>query len=56
LEPSHVLLAIGLPHETAHGTIRFSLSKYTTKEELVYTIKQLKEIVPELRELSPLTK
>ncbi|MFH1506794.1 MAG: IscS subfamily cysteine desulfurase [archaeon] len=54
LEPSHVLIAIGLPHEVAHGTIRFSLSKYTTKEELVYTIKQLKEIVPELRELSPL--
>jgi len=54
LSPSHVLLAIGLSHEVAHGTIRFTISKYTTKQELEYTIEQLKEIVPELRELSPL--
>ena len=54
LAPSHVLLAIGLTPEVAHGTIRFTTSKYTTKEELEYTIKQLKEIVAELRELSPL--
>ncbi len=54
LEPSHVLLAIGLKHEVAHGTIRFTLSKYTTKEELDYTIKHVKETVAELRKISPL--
>lgn len=56
LEASHVLLAIGLKHEVAHGTIRFSLSKYTTKEEISYTIKKTKEIVGVLREMSPLKK
>jgi len=56
LDPSHVLLAIGLKHEIAHGSIRFSLSKYTTEEEIDYTIKILKEEVKALREMSPLVK
>jgi cysteine desulfurase len=56
LEPSHVLLAIGLSHEIAHGSIRFTLSKYTTKQEIDYTIKNLKDIVKNLRKISPLNK
>jgi len=54
LQPSHVLLAMGIPAEYAHGTLRFSLSKYTTKEEIDYTIEALVEIIGKLRELSPL--
>lgn len=54
LQPSHVLLAMGIPAEFAHGTLRFSLSKYTTKEEIDYTIETLVEIIEKLRELSPL--
>lgn len=54
LQPSHVLLAMGIPAEYAHGTLRFSLSKYTTKEEIDYTIETLVEIIEKLRELSPL--
>jgi len=54
LQPSHVLLAMGVPAEFAHGTLRFSLSKYTTKEEIDYTIETLVEIIGKLRELSPL--
>jgi len=53
LEPSHVLTAIGLKHEDAHGSIRFTLSKYNTKEEIDYTLKELKTIVSRLREMSP---
>ena len=56
LQPSHVLLAMGIPAEYAHGTLRFSLSKYTTKEEIDYTIEALVEIIGKLRELSPLWK
>lgn len=56
LEPSHVLLAIGLKPETAHGSIRLTLSRYTTKEEIKYTIKNLMEIVKNLRKISPLAK
>ena len=56
LQPSHVLLAMGVPAEFAHGTLRFSLSKYTTKEEIDYTIEALVEIIGKLRELSPLWK
>ena len=56
LQPSHVLLAMGIPAEYAHGTLRFSLSKYTTKEEIDYTIESLVEIIGKLRELSPLWK
>ena len=56
LQPWHVLLAMGIPAEFAHGTLRFSLSKYTTKEEIDYTIESLVEIIGKLRELSPLWK
>ena len=54
LKPSHVLTAIGLHPAMAHGSIRFTLSKFTTKEELDYTIKNVKEVVAELRSISPL--
>lgn len=54
LDPSHVLLAIGLPHEIAHGSLRVTLSSDTTKEEIDYTIDKLKEIINRLREMSPL--
>lgn len=54
LQPSHVLLAMGIPAECAHGTIRFSLGKYNTKEEIDYTINCLVEIISKLRAISPL--
>lgn len=54
LDPSHVLLAIGLPHEIAHGSLRLSLGEDTTKEDLDYTLEQIKEIIQRLRDLSPL--
>lgn len=54
LDPSHVLLAIGLPHEIAHGSLRLTLSEKNTKEEMDYLIEELKKIVKRLREMSPL--
>lgn len=54
LDPSHVLMAIGLPHEIAHGSLRLTLSDETTKEDIDYTIEQIKEIVAKLRSMSPL--
>ncbi len=54
LDPSHVLLAIGLPHEIAHGSLRVTISSETTKEDLDYTIEELKRIVERLRNMSPL--
>lgn len=54
LDPSHVLLAIGLPHEIAHGSLRLTLSEETTEEELSYVVDTLKEIVERLRGMSPL--
>lgn len=54
LDPSHVLLAIGLPHEIAHGSLRLTLSEEITREDLDYTVEQLKEIVQNLRNMSPL--
>lgn len=54
LQPSHVLLAMGIPAECAHGTIRFSLGKYNTKEEMDYTVECLVEIISKLRAISPL--
>lgn len=54
LDPSHVLLAIGLPHEIAHGSLRLTLSEETTREDLDYVVESLKEIVAKLREMSPL--
>lgn len=56
LEASHVLLAMGLSHEIAHGSIRFSLSKYNTKEEMDYVVSSLKDTVKILRDLSPMKK
>ncbi len=54
LDPSHVLLAIGLPHEIAHGSLRLTLSHETTREEVDYTVDQIKEIVERMRGMSPL--
>ncbi len=54
LDPSHVLLAIGLPHEIAHGSLRLTLSDANTKEEIDYTVDSLKTIVERLRSMSPL--
>lgn len=55
LDPSHVLLAIGLTHEVAHGSLRFSLNEENTEEEVDYVIKSLDEVVRRLRAMSPLT-
>ncbi len=54
LDPSHVLLAIGLPHEIAHGSLRLTLSEENTKEEIDCTVDRLKKIVERLRSMSPL--
>lgn len=54
LDPSHVLLAIGLPHEIAHGSLRLTLSAETTMEEIDYTVDTLKKIIERLRGMSPL--
>ena len=54
LDPSHVLLAIGLPHEIAHGSLRLTLSEETTREDIDYVVDSLKEIVQNLRNMSPL--
>ena len=54
LDPSHVLLAIGLEHEIAHGSLRLTLSEENTEEELDVVVEALKEIVARLREMSPL--
>ena len=56
LDPSHVLLAIGRPHEVAHGSLRLTLSEENTEEEIDYMIKEITEVVGYLRELSPVWK
>jgi len=53
LEPSHVLRAMGVPFTAAHGSIRFSLSRFTTEEEIDYTVSVLPEIIDRLLEISP---
>jgi cysteine desulfurase len=53
LEPSHVLRAMGVPFTAAHGSIRFSLSRYNTEEEVDYTIEKIPGVINKLRELSP---
>jgi cysteine desulfurase len=53
LEPSHVLRAMGVPFTAAHGSIRFSLSRYNTEEEVDYAIEKIPPIIARLRELSP---
>ena len=55
LDPSHVLLAIGLPHEIAHGSLRFSLNEENTMEEVETVLQELEAIVRRLRNMSPLT-
>lgn len=54
LDPSHVLLAIGLPHEIAHGSLRLTLSEDNSKEEVDYVVEKLKDIIQRLRSMSPL--
>lgn len=54
LDPSHVLMAIGLPHEIAHGSLRLTLNEEITREEIDYVVEQLKTIVSDLRNMSPL--
>ena len=54
LDPSHVLLAIGLPHEIAHGSLRLTLGEDNTKEEMDYVVEKVKGIVERLRSMSPL--
>lgn len=53
LDPSHVLLALGLPHEVAHGSLRLSLSEYNTEEEVEYIIREVPKVVEYLRSISP---
>ncbi len=53
LDPSHVLLALGMPHEIAHGSLRLSLCEYNTMEEVEYILQQVPEVVRTLREMSP---
>jgi len=54
LEPSHVLLAIGLSHEVAHGSVRFTLGRWTKEEDIDYLLEHLPKVVKKLREMSPL--
>ena len=54
LEPSYVLLSIGLAHELAHGSIRVTIGKHNTKEEIDYLVESLKEVIGDLRKMSPL--
>ncbi len=54
LDPSHVLLAIGLPHEIAHGSLRLTINEEITKEDIDYVVENLKQIVERLRSMSPL--
>ena len=54
LDPSHVLLAIGLPHEIAHGSLRLTLNEEITREDLDYVVENLKKIIERLRSMSPL--
>lgn len=54
LDPSHVLLAIGLPHEIAHGSLRLSIGRYTNEEDIDYVLQELPKIIDKLRAMSPL--
>ncbi len=56
LDPSHVLKAMGVPFTALHGSIRFSLSRYTTEDEINYTIEKMPEVVNKLTALSPFQK
>ncbi len=54
LEPSHVLLAIGLPHEIAHGSLRITMGRWTKEEDADYLLEHLPKVVEKLRQMSPL--
>lgn len=54
LDPSHVLIAIGLPHEIAHGSLRLSVGDETTEEDVDYVVEVLPPIIQRLRDMSPL--
>ena len=54
LDPSHVLMAIGLPHEIAHGSLRLSIGDFTTEEDIDYIIEKLPAVIERLRMMSPL--
>ena len=54
LDPSHVLMAIGLPHEIAHGSLRLSIGDFTTEEDIDYIIEKLPPVIERLRMMSPL--
>ena len=56
LDPSHVLKAMGIPFTALHGSIRFSLSRYTTEEEIDYTIEKMPIIIEKLTKISPFQK
>ena len=54
LDPSHVLLAMGLSHEVAHGSLRLTLSEFTTEQEIDYVLDLLPKVAKRLRDMSPL--
>ncbi len=54
LDPSHVLLAMGLSHEVAHGSLRFTFGRQNTEEDVAYVLEHLPKIVERLRSMSPL--
>ena len=54
LDPSHVLLAIGLDHATAHGSLRLTINEFTTEEDIDYIIEKVPQVVSKLRAMSPL--
>ena len=54
LDPSHVLMAIGFPHEIAHGSLRLSIGDFTTEEDVDYVIEEVPAIIERLRNMSPL--
>ncbi len=54
LDPSHVLMSIGLTHEIAHGSLRLSIGDFTTEDDIDYTVENLAQIVDRLRQMSPL--
>ena len=56
LEPSHVIRAMGVPFTAVHGSIRFSLSRYTTEEDIDYVLKEVPPVINKLRDLSPFSK
>ena len=54
LDPSHVLLALGLPHEKAHGSIRFTFGEMNTEEQVDFVLEKMPQIVDRMRQMSPL--